>query len=78
MSSTDVAGEIRAIAARQHVAHAEVARRCGRSPMWLARRITPSYGPVPMSVDDLTLIARALSVTPSEILDAAAANGEQR
>jgi len=73
--SGDVPAEIRAIAARQGVSHAELARRCERSPMWLSRRLSPTAFAVDLSVDDLTLIAAALEVTPAEILELAAAEG---
>ena len=72
-----MAGEIRAIAARQNVSHAEIARRCGRTPMWLSRRLSASLA-VPMTVADLSLISSALEVTASEVLDLAAAAADER
>lgn len=66
----DVAGEIRAVAARQGVSHAELARRIDRPPMWVSRRLSPVQALV-MSVHDLTLMADALGVDPAEVLAAA-------
>jgi len=68
---SDVPAEIRAIAARAHISHAELARRINRAPMWLSRRL--GADPVPLSVADLSLIADALHVTPAEILEDARA-----
>lgn len=64
----DVAAEIRAIAARQGLSHAELARQVDRSAMWLSRRLTPGPNQLDMSIEDLSRIAGALHVTPAEIL----------
>lgn len=76
MSGGGVAGEIRAIAARQGVSHADLARRIDRTPMWLSRRLSPSTLQ-PMTVDDLQLIAAALEVDPADVLAAANPIGEK-
>lgn len=72
-----VAGEIRAIAARRGISHARIARRIGRTPMWLSRRLSPSTIQ-PMTLEELTLIADALGVDPLDVLAAGRAAAERQ
>ena len=67
-----IAGEVRAQLARRRMSGRELSRRVGAKPAWMDRRLT---GKTPMDVDDLEVIARALDMTPLELVASATAYG---
>lgn len=60
-----VAGEVRALMARQRISGSRLAVMLGESQKWVSRRTT---GEVPFDVDDLERIASALDVGVHELL----------
>jgi len=64
--------EIRAEMARQRLSQMQLAERCKRSQPWLSRRLA---GEVPLTLDDLDVIAVALGVPAIRLLWPPASNG---
>lgn len=71
--SLRVADEIRVLLTRRRMSQAELARRLEVSGPWLNYRLT---GKQPIDLNDLAIIATALSSTPVDILSRALATGE--
>lgn len=63
------AGEIRAELARRRLSQRDFADAIGKSQVWVSRRLS---GAVPLTVDDVELIARGLEVEVAALLGQAA------
>ena len=63
-----VGDELRAEIARQRKSARELAPQIGKSHTWLARRLR---GETAMSIEDVVLIAKALSVDPVPLIEKA-------
>lgn len=66
--NVSVAAEVRAELARRRWSQAELAQRLGVDQMWLSRRLR---GTKPLSLSEFEAIARALEITPTELLERA-------
>ena len=69
--SAIASGHVRAELARRNLTRAELAEMLGVQDMWLARRLKDQ---VPLSIDDLVRIARALDVPLATLIDLKAAS----
>lgn len=63
--NASVAAEVRAELARRRWSQADLAQRLGTDQMWLSRRLR---GTKPLSLTEFEAIARALEITPTELL----------
>lgn len=68
--SERVASEIRAEMARHGIAQSTLAERLGENPQWLSRRLSRRGG-IPLSVDDVDRIAKALAIDPLALIERA-------
>ena len=63
--SAQVIDEIFALMGRRRINKAELARRLGKSEVWVGRRLN---GKLPLAIDDLQHIAVVLGVSASDLL----------
>jgi transcriptional regulator with XRE-family HTH domain len=63
--AAQAADELRSLCRAHGITNRELAEACGRNEFWVGKRIN---GQVPMDLDDLELVARALGVEPGELL----------
>lgn len=64
-SRDGTAAALRAETARANISGRELARRLGKDPAWVSRRLA---GSVPVTVIDLHRIAKALNVDPAHLM----------
>ncbi|RBY82707.1 helix-turn-helix transcriptional regulator [Blastococcus sp. TF02A-26] len=60
-----VAEDLRVLLRRHGITNRELGRAVGRNDFWVGKRLN---GQVPIDLDDLELIARALGIAPAELL----------
>lgn len=63
--AAQVAEDVRVLLRRHGITNRELAEACGQSEWWVGKRIN---GQVPLDLNDVELIARALGVRPAELL----------
>lgn len=61
-----VAANLRAIIARQQITAEELAERLGRPRQWHSRKM---HGKVPITTEDIDVLAEALRVSTDELTD---------
>lgn len=66
--SQAAAANLRAALARRRMSGRELARQLDKPPMWVHRRLA---GEQAITIDDLTLIAGVLGITPASLLEQA-------
>jgi transcriptional regulator with XRE-family HTH domain len=63
--SEQAAEDIRVLLRRHGITNRELSQACHRSESWVGKRIN---GQIPIDLDDLEVLARALGVEPGELL----------